>query len=830
MMGKKTWPPYFALVLLICCLQLSMAIDTNTNNMTDLSALLAFKAQNNFHPFIAKNWSTATSFCNWFGVSCSSNKERVVGLDLYSMHLNGTIPSQVGNLSCLVRLDLSYNSLHGPLPKELGNLRNLRYINLSNNSFYGDIPSELTMLPLLQDMILANNSLTGEIPEEIGNLFNLEILALQVNSLNGSIPGDVGNCTSLKQILINRNFLTGTIPREIGNITLLQIISMDRNNLTGTIPQEIGNLQNLQIVHLSFNKLKGSIPSSIFNISTMNWIALTSNNLSGNLPSTLGLSLPNIIWLYLSINELTGPIPPSICNASKLEILELAQNSFFGSIPECFGTLKYLETLKLAHNLLATKNPFGELSFLSSLTNCQNLVYLWFAHNPLLEGYLPISTGNLSDSLEYFIARLIPYCFNNLTSLRDLFLASNNFIEIENLKVVILIDISENELSGQIPTTIGGNKGLCGLPRLEVATCINNRNIRASKKLSQLFLRYILPSFIFTVLILVIIIFHRFKRKAKLKDPESFLRLEKWRRISYRELEFATNGFQESNFLGVGSFGKVYKGTLSDGTIIAIKVFNMQLEKGFKSFEKECDVLRNLRHRNLVKVVSSCCNLDFKALVIEFMPNGSLEKWLYSENYFLDVLQRLNIMVNVASALEYIHHGCVMPVVHCDIKPSNVLLNEEKVGFVADFGIAKLLSEGDSVKQTITLATIGYMAPEYGSEGLVSMKCDVYSYGILLMETFTRKKPTDELFSEEMSLKQWVEQSLSYDITQALDANLISEEEEEQHFVAKMDCITSILKLALQCSTILPQERLDMKDVVVALKKIKKKFLEDIEP
>ncbi|XP_037493393.1 receptor kinase-like protein Xa21 [Jatropha curcas] len=742
---------------------------------------------------------------------------------------------------------------------------------------------------------------------------------------------------------------------------------MDKNNLTGTIPQEIGNLQNLQIVHLSFNKLKGSIPSSIFNISTMNWIALTSNNLSGNLPSTLGLSLPNIIWLYLSINELTGPIPPSICNASKLEILELAHNSFFGSIPECFGTLKYLETLKLAHNLLATKNPFGELSFLSSLTNCQNLVYLWFGHNPLLEGYLPISIGNLSNSLEYFIASdclikgeiqenignlnslislnlgnnlltgeipsaigrlvelqglflhgnnlqgfipnelcylkslvnleltsnnisgLIPYCFNNLTSLRDLFLASNNFIgtipstlwrlkdilqvnlssnslmgslssEIENLKVVVLIDISENELSGQIPTTIGGmqdlialylhgnklqgqipesidnlnalefldlsrnnlsgmipkslekllhlkyfnvsfnqlqgeipdkgpfmnfsfqffigNKGLCGLPRLEVATCKNNRNIRASKKLSQnnrniraskklsqLFLRYILPSFIFTVLILVIIIFHRFKRKAKLKDPESFLQLEKWRRISYRELEFATNGFQESNFLGVGSFGKVYKGTLSDGTIIAIKVFNMQLEKGFKSFEKECDVLRNLRHRNLVKVVSSCCNLDFKALVIEFMPNGSLEKWLYSENYFLDILQRLNIMVDVASALEYIHHGCVMPVVHCDIKPSNVLLNEEKVGFVADFGIAKLLGEEDSVKQTITLATIGYMAPEYGSEGLVSMKCDVYSYGILLMETFTRKKrkrflreeTTDELFlARKLSLKQWV--------------------------------------------------------------------------
>ncbi|KDP42118.1 hypothetical protein JCGZ_01906 [Jatropha curcas] len=768
MMGKQTWPPYFALVLLICCLQLSMAIDTNTDNMTDLSALLAFKAQNNFHPFIAKNWSTATSFCNWFGVSCSSNKERVVGLDLYSMHLNGTIPSQVGNLSFLVYMDLSNNSFHGPLPKELGNLRNLRYINLSNNSFYGDIPSELTMLPLLQDMILANNSFTG---------------------------------ISSKPSLMGRS--------SIFNMTSIETLNLEGNLLQRSILDEIGNLTSLKELSMGYNQLNGAIPSILFDMNSLEFLDLPNNNFLGNLQENLCNQSTKLRWLNLGGNKLYGQIPFDLYKCKELQVLRLISNEFTGSIPTQIGNFTKLKQLNIGRNYLTGEIPsaIGRLVelqglFLHEIENLKVVVLIDISENEL-SGQIPTTIGGMQDLIALYLhgnklQGQIPESIDNLIGLEFLDLSRNNLSgmipkSLEKLLHLKYFNVSFNQLQGEIPDKgpfmnfsfqfFIGNKGLCGLPR-----------------------------------------------KAKLKDPESFLQLEKWRRISYRELEFATNGFQESNFLGVGSFGKVYKGTLSDGTIIAIKVFNMQLEKGFKSFEKECDVLRNLRHRNLVKVVSSCCNLDFKALVIEFMPNGSLEKWLYSENYFLDILQRLNIMVDVASALEYIHHGCVMPVVHCDIKPSNVLLNEEKVGFVADFGIAKLLGEEDSVKQTITLATIGYMAPEYGSEGLVSMKCDVYSYGILLMETFTRKKPTDELFSEEMSLKQWVEQSLSYDITQALDANLISEEEEEQHFVAKMDCITSILKLALQCSTILPQERLDMKDVVVALKKIKKKFLEDIEP
>uniref|UniRef100_A0A5B7CCB5 non-specific serine/threonine protein kinase n=1 Tax=Davidia involucrata TaxID=16924 RepID=A0A5B7CCB5_DAVIN len=278
----------------------------------------------------------------------------------------------------------------------------------------------------------------------------------------------------------------------------------------------------------------------------------------------------------------------------------------------------------------------------------------------------------------------------------------------------------------------------------------------------------------------------------------------------------------------MGSFGSVFRGTLSDGMSIAIKVFNLQLEGAFKSFDVECEVMRNIRHRNLVRIISSCTNMDFKALVLEYMPNGSLEKWLHTQNYGLDILQRLNIMIDVALALEYLHHDHTTPIVHCDLKPSNILLDEDMIAHVGDFGIAKLLGEGEFVAQTMTLATIGYMAPEYGTEGIVSTRGDVYSYGIMLMEAFTRKKPTDEMFVGEMSLKHWVSESLhGGSIIEVVDTNLIGSE--DVNFSTKKQFVSSILHLAMDCSTELPEGRITMRDAVARLKKIKIKYLPNIE-
>ena len=197
--------------------------------------------------------------------------------------------------------------------------------------------------------------------------------------------------------------------------------------------------------------------------------------------------------------------------------------------------------------------------------------------------------------------------------------------------------------------------------------------------------------------------------------------------ISHQELLYATNYFNEENLNGKGSLGMVYKGVLSDGLIVAVKVFNVELQGAFKSFEVEYKVMQNIRHRNLAKITSSCSNLDFKALVLENMPNGSLEKWLYSHNYFLDFVQRLKIMIDVASGLEYLHHDYSNPVVHCDLKPSNVLLDDDMVAHISDFGIAKLLMGNEFMKRTKTLGTIGYMAPGKVSYNLNTFLCHFFS-------------------------------------------------------------------------------------------------------
>ncbi|XP_047266588.1 probable LRR receptor-like serine/threonine-protein kinase At3g47570 [Capsicum annuum] len=203
------------------------------------------------------------------------------------------------------------------------------------------------------------------------------------------------------------------------------------------------------------------------------------------------------------------------------------------------------------------------------------------------------------------------------------------------------------------------------------------------------------------------------------------------------------------------------------------------------------------------------------------MPNGSLDKYLYSHNYFLDITQRLSLTLDVACVLEYLHHGCSSPVIHCDEKPSNVLLDEDMVSHLSDFGISKLLGEDESDLYTKTLATLGYIAPEFRLDGLVSTKCDVYSYGIVLLEMFTRRKPNE--FEGNLSLKQWVSYSIPDAVMDVADANMLTST--GNCLKKELNVVASIIKVGLGCCNESPARRTNMKDVVGMLQKIKNQLL-----
>ncbi|XP_034686739.1 probable LRR receptor-like serine/threonine-protein kinase At3g47570 [Vitis riparia] len=185
-----------------------------------------------------------------------------------------------------------------------------------------------------------------------------------------------------------------------------------------------------------------------------------------------------------------------------------------------------------------------------------------------------------------------------------------------------------------------------------------------------------------------------------MKSSSTFLRYG-YLRVSYKELLKAASGFASSNLIGMGSFGTIYKGILSRGERpVAVKVLNLQHRGAAKSFMAECKVLRNIQHRNLLRIITSCSSVDnkgcdFKALVFEFMPNGNLDSWLYHESRNLSFRQRLDITIDVANALDYLHHQCQTPIVHGDLRPSNVLLDDDMVAHVGDLGLAKLLPEAN---------------------------------------------------------------------------------------------------------------------------------------
>ncbi|KAK4720946.1 hypothetical protein R3W88_011179 [Solanum pinnatisectum] len=557
---------------------------------------------------------------------------------------------------------------------------------------------------------------------------------------------------------------------------MLKYLQVGNNLLNGTFSNSIGNLSStIENFHIADAHINDLIPTSIGNMSVLTCLDFRENNLAGSIPpeiECLGKS-SMLQKFYLGSNKFSSKFLLSLWKMSGLLYLSVSRNSMEGEVPSDIGELKAIVGLYLHSNHFSGVIPtrFGEL---------QNLQYLDLSNNSIF-GQIPLS-------------------FANLISLEFLNLSSNALPgtipkSLEKLSYLKSINVSFNDLEGEISS--GDNKGLCGMHILEIPACAIN-NPGKQSKLKEVLLKIVTPVVISSILIFLFVsawIMKR-KKKGKSKDVEKVPEIKTYQLISYYEIQRATNNFDGSNLIGEGSSGSVYKGTLSSETMVAIKVLDLENEQVCKRFDIECEVMRNVRHRNLVPVITTCSSDYIRAFVLKYMSNGSLENWL------------VTVMLDAAMAIEYLHHGNDTAIVHCDIKPANVLLDEDMVAHVGDFGISKILAVSNSMTQTETLGTLRYIAP-----------------GIMLMDVLTKIRPTnEEICNENLDLRRWITQSFSRTVMDVVDSNLFCEEEQ---ITRKSEiCIASMIELVLDCTKEMPESRITMKDVVKRLNKIKNTFLE----
>ncbi|XP_043714808.1 probable LRR receptor-like serine/threonine-protein kinase At3g47570 [Telopea speciosissima] len=839
------------------------------SNATDRVALLAIKSRITNDPFhVFSSWNDSVPYCEWPGVICDDSN-RVSALGLQSNGLVGSVAPEIGNLSFLQEISLQNNSFYGEIPHEVSFLSRLRYLLISYNSFEGEIPPNISQCSNLIELSLGSNNIVGKIPVELGTLSKLQLLSFHYNRLIGQIPYSFENLSSLQTISAASNALSGRIPDAFGQMTSLKFLSLFGNKFSGTIPPTIYNLSLLSIFDVGSNQLQGSLPSNLgFSLPNLWWFSISANQFHGSIPiSVSNLSklqklfvgennltgkvaihfggLSKLSWLSLDSNHLGsgeaddldfvntlincsnltvlnlgdnrfgGVLPNSIANLStQLTKLLLAKNQIFGEIPVEIGNLVSLQLLSLSDNLLegTIPNSIGRLQMLNrlelygnrftgsipySLGNLTLLIELYLGEN-LLQGKIPSSLGKCKDLLRLGLSGnrfngIIPRDIFDIFTLIELNLSRNSFFgsipsEVGRLTNLEIFDVSENMLFGDIPSTLGACISLehifMGVNLFQGSIPLSLSSLRGLQGLDLSYNNFsgFIPKFLGTL---------TFLQKLNL----SFNQLEG---------EVPVDGvFGNSSTVQV----------IGNNKLCGVKVLDINQRVDSKSFMVECESLRNISHHNLVKFLTSCSSVDFE---------GNDFKALVS--------------------LDYLHHHCHTQIIHCNLKPSNILLDNDLTAHLGDFGISRILSKAtQNYTSSIGIkGSIGYIAPEYGVGAAVSTHGDVYSYGILLLEMFTGKRPTHEMFEDNFNLHCWGKMALRDRVMAIIDPSLLLVEEYEEKAAKTVanttgsrgymkdrvrECLNSIIRIGVSCSAESPWDRMNINDVVKELHLIKDVYL-----
>ncbi|GMI93624.1 hypothetical protein like AT1G56130 [Hibiscus trionum] len=789
--------------------------------LLDLPFLTVLKIDRNFFsgplPAFIGNMSRLESLSigtNVFSGPIPKELGNLKNLSLLSMSNNnfsGTLPPELGNLANLEELYINSCGFSGEIPSTFANLTALRIVWASDNAFTGKIPDFVgNNWTKLTSLRFEGNSFDGPIPSSLANLTSLTTLRIG-EIYNGSSSLDfVRNLKNLTDLVLRNVMLTGILPAYITELQSLQKLDLSFNNLTGQIPSDLFSMNSLIYLFLGNNSLSGSIPNQ--KSEALQTIDLSYNLLSGNLPSWVDPSL--------QLNLVANNFTLTSSNMGLLPGLECLQRSFRCSTnaPQYTNfSIKCGGTAVISDGILfeADDSTLGAAAFnvtsarkwavsnVGLFADRRNQQYIENTrgqvrgtNTPALYQTSRLSPGSLryyglglengpytvrlyfaetgfhdptSQTWDSLVRRVFDVYIQGTRKLRDFDILKESGGVLRAITRNFTIDVTENHLEIHLfwagkGTSDTPEEGYYGSIISAISVVPNFRPIvngipsGNSNNNHTALIAGVTVSVAALALILIVAVIY-VKRRREADDEELLLGISpRPNTFSYSELKAATKDFSPSNKLGEGGFGPVYKGTLSDGRVVAVKQLSVASNQGKEQFVTEIATISGVQHRNLVKLHGCCIGGNRRLLVYEYLVNNSLDQALWGKNKLhLDWTTRFNICLSTARGLAYLHEESSPRIVHRDVKASNILLDGELCPKISDFGLAKLYDDKKTHITSCAAGTIGYLAPEYAMRGHLSEKVDVFGFGVVALEIISGRPNSDNKLKDgRMYLLEWV--------------------------------------------------------------------------
>ncbi|KAK6156439.1 hypothetical protein DH2020_010687 [Rehmannia glutinosa] len=785
----------------------------------------------------------------------------LISLDLsFNPGLTGSISPRLGDLQKLTILILAGCSFTNSIPSELGNLSELTYLALNTNKLSGDIPPSLGKLSKLYWLDLAENQLTGQIPvssafsQGLDQLKNAKHFHFNKNQLSGEIPSELfSSDMSLIHVLFDGNQLEGNIPSTVGLVQTLEVLNLAHNTLSGSLPNLTG-LISLNFLDLSNNSFQQSeAPEWLSTLLSLNTLVIEYGPLNGSVPSEI-FSLPQIEHVKLRNNAFNDKLDISSNIAQQLQLIDL-QNNNISSLtlgPEYKSTLMLIgnpvcSAASLKNTIYCQIQQLAK-PYSTSLAHCGSETCKSDKKlNPKscecaypYEGTLSFRAPSFSDLTNASLFQsLETSLWTNLgllpgsVSIQNPYFNGDDYLQMQlelfpsnakyfNRPEVQRIGFSLSKQTYKPPEGFG--------PYYFIASPYIFEDERGKAHLSTGAIAGITSGCAFLVLVLAVLGIYAFRQKRLAEQAISLSKpfaswvpsgkenggapqLKGARWFSYDELKKCTNNFSESNQIGSGGYGKVYRGLLLDGQVVAVKRAEQGSMQGGLEFKTEIELLSRVHHKNLVGLVGFCFEQGEQMLVYEFMANGTLRESLSGKSGIqLDWKRRIRIALGSARGLSYLHELAHPPIIHRDVKSTNILLDENLTAKVADFGLSKLVSDiSKGHVSTQVKGTLGYLDPEYYMTQQLTEKSDVYSFGVVMLEMITGRQPIEKgkYIVREVRIAMDKNDETHYGLREKMDPVIKN--------TADLIGFPRFLELAMQCVEESASDRPTMSEIVKSL-------------